>query len=51
MIYEVSHITRYDYDAPVESSFAEVRQLPGDVDGQVCVRREVTTDTRGRPST
>ena len=44
MIYEVLHTTRYDYDAPVESSFAEIRQLPDDVDGQMCVRREVTTD-------
>ena len=44
MIYEVLHTTRYDYDAPVEASFAEVRQLPDDVDGQVCVRRGVTTD-------
>jgi transglutaminase-like putative cysteine protease len=44
VIYEVLHSTQYDYDAPVESSFAEVRQLPGDVDGQVCVRREVTID-------
>lgn len=44
MIYEVVHTTRYDYDAPVESSFAEVRQLPDDVDGQVCVHREVTID-------
>jgi len=44
VIYEVLHITRYDYDAPVESSFAEIRQLPDDVDGQVCVRREVTID-------
>lgn len=44
MIYEVLHTTQYDYDAPVESSFAEVRQLPGDVDGQVCVRRDVTID-------
>jgi transglutaminase-like putative cysteine protease len=44
VIYEVLHTTRYDYDAPVESSFAEVRQLPDDVDGQVCVRREVTID-------
>lgn len=43
MIYEVSHTTTYDYDAPVESSFAEVRQLPGDVDGQVCLRRSTTT--------
>ncbi len=43
-MYEVSHTTQYDYDALVESSFAEVRQLPDDVDGQVCVRREITTD-------
>lgn len=44
MIYEVSHSTRYDYDAPVVSSFAELRQLPDDVDGQLCLRREITTD-------
>lgn len=44
MIYQVLHTTRYDYDAPVESSFAEVRQLPDDVDGQLCVNRLVTTD-------
>lgn len=44
MIYEVSHSTQYDYDAPVDTSFAEVRQLPDDVDGQVCVRREVVTE-------
>ena len=43
-MYEVLHITRYDYDAPVDTSFAEVRQLPDDVDGQVCVRRKVTTE-------
>ncbi|BAN02112.1 transglutaminase family protein [Ilumatobacter coccineus] len=46
MIYEVSHSTQYDYDAPVATSFAEVRQLPDDVDGQVCVRREVITEPR-----
>jgi len=44
VIYEVVHTTRYDYDAPVEASFAELRQLPDDVDGQVCIRRAVTTD-------
>jgi transglutaminase-like putative cysteine protease len=44
VIYQVLHTTQYDYDAPVESSFAEIRQLPDDVDGQVCVRRDVTTD-------
>jgi len=44
VIYQVLHTTRYDYDAPVESSFAEIRQLPDDVDGQVCVRREITID-------
>jgi transglutaminase-like putative cysteine protease len=44
MIYEVVHTTRYDYSAPVVSSFAELRQLPGDVDGQVCVHRVITTD-------
>lgn len=44
MIYEVSHSTQYDYDAPVVSSFAELRQLPDDVDGQVCRRRAITTE-------
>ena len=44
MIYQVSHSTRYDYDAPVVASFAELRQLPDDVDGQVCLRRSITTD-------
>ncbi len=44
MIYEVLHTTQYDYDAPVETSFAEVRQMPDDVDGQVCVRRAITTE-------
>lgn len=43
MIYQVSHTTRYDYDAPVIASFAELRQLPDDVDGQVCLSRSVTT--------
>jgi transglutaminase-like putative cysteine protease len=43
-MYEVLHTTQYDYDAPVDTSFAEVRQLPDDVDGQVCVRREVTIE-------
>jgi transglutaminase-like putative cysteine protease len=44
MIYDVVHRTQYDYDAPVASSFAEVRQLPDDVDGQVCLRREVVIE-------
>ena len=44
MIYEVVHRTRYDYDAPVTASYAEVHQLPGDVDGQLCLRRDVTTE-------
>lgn len=44
MIYDVVHRTQYDYDAPVASSFAEVRQLPDDVDGQVCLRREVAIE-------
>ncbi len=43
MIYQVSHTTRYDYDAPVSASFAQLRQLPDDVDGQVCLRRSLTT--------
>ena len=44
VIYQVSHTTRYDYDAPVVASFAELRQLPDDVDGQVCLHRAITTD-------
>ncbi len=44
MIYQVLHSTKYDYDAPVVASFAELRQLPDDVDGQVCLRRSITTD-------
>lgn len=44
MIYEVSHRTRYEYDAPVTASYAEVYQLPQSVDGQVCLRRAVTTE-------
>jgi transglutaminase-like putative cysteine protease len=43
-MYEVVHTTRYDYSAPVVSSFAEVRQLPADVDGQVCVHRAISTE-------
>ncbi len=46
MIYQVSHTTRYDYDAPVVASFAELRQLPDDVDGQVCLNRTITTFPR-----
>ncbi len=44
MKYEVVHRTRYDYDAPVTASYAQVHQLPWDVDGQHCVRRSVTSD-------
>lgn len=44
MIFEVSHRTRYEYDAPVTASYAEVHQLPQSIDGQICLRREVTTD-------
>lgn len=43
-MYQVSHTTQYDYDAPVVASFAELRQLPDDVDGQVCLQRSITTD-------
>ncbi|MCB0994340.1 MAG: transglutaminase family protein [Acidimicrobiales bacterium] len=43
MMYEVTHVTRYDYDAPVTASYAQVHQLPDDVDGQVCLRRSVHT--------
>lgn len=44
MIYEVVHRTQYDYDAPITSSFAELRQLPDDVDGQVCLRRSIVSE-------
>jgi transglutaminase-like putative cysteine protease len=42
--YEVSHVTRYRYDAPVMVSHAQIHQLPGNVDGQICLRRSVVTD-------
>lgn len=41
MRYEVVHRTRYEYDAPVTVSYAQVHQLPWDVDGQKCLRRTV----------
>lgn len=44
MIYEVSHRTRYEYDAPVTASYAEVHQLPQSVDGQTCLHRSVATE-------
>lgn len=44
MIYEIAHTTRYDYDAPVTASYADVHQLPVDVDGQRCLHRLVTTE-------
>ncbi len=43
MMYRVEHTTRYDYDAEVTASYAELRQLPDDVDGQRCVERSITT--------
>lgn len=42
MRYEVVHRTRYEYDAPVTASYAQVHQLPWDVDGQTCLRRVLT---------
>ena len=42
MRYEVVHRTRYEYDAPVTASYAQVHQLPWDVDGQTCLRRSLT---------
>jgi transglutaminase-like putative cysteine protease len=42
MRYEVVHRTRYEYDAPVTASYAQVHQLPWDVDGQRCLRRSIT---------
>jgi transglutaminase-like putative cysteine protease len=44
MKYAITHRTRYGYDAPVTSSFAQVHQLPGSVDGQVCEQRSITAD-------
>lgn len=44
MIYEIVHTTRYDYDAPVTASYAEVYQLPYDVDGQRCTEHRITTE-------
>lgn len=42
MRYEVVHRTRYEYDAPVTASYAQVHQLPFDVDGQRCLERSLT---------
>jgi transglutaminase-like putative cysteine protease len=42
VIYEVLHRTSYDYAAPVVASFAELHQLPDDVDGQRCISRTLT---------
>jgi transglutaminase-like putative cysteine protease len=44
MRYQVSHLTRYTYDAEVTTSHGEVRQLPGDLEGQVCLERSVTIE-------
>jgi transglutaminase-like putative cysteine protease len=44
MKYAITHRTRYTYDAPVTSSFAQVHQLPSSVDGQVCEQRSITAD-------
>lgn len=44
MIYDIVHTTHYEYDEPVTASYAEVYQLPVDVDGQRCLQRQVTTD-------
>lgn len=44
MIFEITHVTRYDYDEPVVASHGDVRQLPGDRDGQRCLRRSVRID-------
>ncbi len=43
MRYRVEHTTQYEYDAEVTASYAELRQLPGDIDGQRCVERSITT--------
>lgn len=43
MRYRVEHTTQYDYDEPVSASYAELRQLPDDVDGQRCVERSIVT--------
>ena len=42
MKYQVVHRTRYEYDAPVTASYAQVHQLPWDVDGQTCLHRSIT---------
>jgi transglutaminase-like putative cysteine protease len=46
VIYQISHTTRYDYESEVEASYAEVYQLPIDIDGQRCRQRSVTTEPR-----
>ena len=44
MIYRIKHRTTYAYDAPVTASFGRIYQLPGDQDGQHCVKRTITVD-------
>ena len=44
MIYQVMHRTEYAYDDIVTASYAELRQLPDSVDGQICLERSVTTE-------
>jgi len=44
MRYRVRHTTRYDYDEPVSASYAELRLLPDDVDGQRCIERTIVTN-------
>jgi transglutaminase-like putative cysteine protease len=42
MIYTIEHRTIYDYEEPVTASFGDIRQLPGDIDGQRCLERSIT---------
>lgn len=44
MTYRINHRTTYTYDAPVTASFGRVYQLPGDQDGQHCVKRIISVD-------
>lgn len=49
MIYDVSHVTTYSYEAPVASARCALRLLPRDDDGQSVLsdRIEVTPSARG----
>ena len=51
MIYEITHLTRYSYDAMVELTTGVLRLAPRSGDGQEVQRFEIVTDPVSRPMT